>query len=78
MVTNYNSNRRRQSPLTLVAISTGLFLLAVVFSLVGGLGFYVSIALVIMGCFSTIVLGIVREASLKPGVLQARKESEDF
>ena len=47
----------------LVIISTGIFLLAVLFSMIQGIGFYVSLGLLVAGCFSMIVVGILREAS---------------
>lgn len=68
-----NSNRRETS-LALIVISTGIFLLAVLFSMVRGFGLYVSLALLVLGCFSMIGAGILRESQAqKQGVLVSPK-----
>jgi hypothetical protein len=73
MVTAYSS--RKQGTLALAVVSTGLFLLAVVFSLAGSVGFYVSLGLVLLGCFSMIALGIRRDASVGARSIQTEKVS---
>ena len=57
----------------LFIISTGIFLLAVLFSVIQGIGFYVSLGLLVLGCFSMIVVGILRESSSKDGMTIAQK-----
>jgi hypothetical protein len=72
---------RKQMSQGLVIISTGIFLLAVLFSMVRGIGFFVSLGLLVAGCFSMIVVGILRE-SAKDSSLAAQKvsvqESDDI
>jgi hypothetical protein len=57
----------------LFIISTGIFLLAVLFSVIQGIGFYVSLGLLVLGCFSMMVVGILRESSPKDGLLATQK-----
>lgn len=59
---------RKQSTVPMLVISTGLFVLAVLFSLIGGIGFYLSLALVVIGGFSMIIVGMARESNSKTGV----------
>lgn len=59
------SSNRRQLSLVLVVISTGIFLLAVLFSMIQGFGFYVALGLLVLGCFMMIGVGILRESSAK-------------
>ncbi len=54
---------RKQMARVLVIISTGIFILAVLFSMIRGIGFFVSLGLVIAGCFSMITGGILRETT---------------
>jgi hypothetical protein len=54
---------RRQTSLAMIVISTGIFLLAVLFTLIRGFGLYVSLGLLVLGCFSMIIAGIHRETS---------------
>jgi len=56
----------------LVIISTGIFILAVLFSMIRGFGFYVSLGLLIAGSFSMIVGGILRETT-RDGALVGQK-----
>jgi predicted membrane protein len=76
-----NAVNRRQMSQALVIISTGIFLLAVLFSMVRGIGFFVSLGLLVAGCFSMIIVGIMRE-SAKDNSLAAQKvkapESDDI
>lgn len=79
MVTAF-SNRNHSSSALLV-ISTGFFLLAVLFSLIGGDGFYVSLALLVLGCFSMIAVGILHESHSKSAAIAQSSliaEAEDF
>ena len=79
MATAYRS--RNNSSGALIVVSTGFFLLAVLFSLIGGDGFYLSLALLVLGCFSMIVVGIMRESHVKAAAFAAPpaiQESDEF
>ena len=67
-----NATSRKQMSQALVVISTGIFLLAVLFSMIKGIGFFVSLGLLVAGCFSMIIVGIIRE-SAKDSVSAAQK-----
>jgi hypothetical protein len=76
-------NNRKQTSSALLVISTGIFLLAVLFSMVPDIGFYVSLALLVLGCFSMITVGILRETSAKAASLSESQkitvqESDEF
>jgi len=75
MVTTYDA--RRQSSFPLLVISTGFFVLAVLFSIVGGAGFYVSLALLVVGGFSMIAVGMKRDVRAKSIVSNQDNDSED-
>jgi hypothetical protein len=51
----------------MVVISTGIFVLAVLFSMIQGIGFFVSLALLVLGCFGMITVGILRESPKNSG-----------
>lgn len=69
-----SSSNPRQLSLALVVISTGIFLLAVLFSMIQGFGFYIALGLLVLGCFVMIGVGILRESSYprtaKPALAQ--------
>jgi len=64
-----NVLNRKQMAQFLVIISTGIFILAVLFSMVRGFGFYVSLGLLIAGSFSMVVGGILRETTKDAGLV---------
>jgi hypothetical protein len=49
----------------MVSITAGIFILAVLFSMIPGIGLYIALGLLVVGCFSTIALRISRESSSK-------------
>jgi len=61
----------------MVFITTGIFVLAVLFSMIQGIGFYIALGLLVLGCFSTIVVGILRESSSKEQKI-AVQDSDDL
>jgi hypothetical protein len=64
--------------MALVVISTGIFLLAVLFSMIQGFGFYISLGLLVLGCFSMITVGILRESSRESKIIDAQDPDEIF
>ncbi len=81
LLSGSNAANRKKMSRALVVISTGIFLLAVLFSMIRGIGFFVSLGLLVAGCFSMIIVGIMRE-SVKDSPLVTQKisvqESDDL
>ncbi len=68
--------------MALLVISIGIFLLAVLFTMIQGFGLYVSLALLVLGSFSMIIAGILRESTprvaLTPSQKVALKDPDDL
>jgi len=58
-------NNRKRTPLILAVMSASIFILAVLFSAIPSVGFYISLGLVVVGGFTMLVAGIIREATTK-------------
>jgi peptidoglycan/LPS O-acetylase OafA/YrhL len=61
-------NNRKSTPLILAVMSASIFILAVLFSAIPAVGFYISLALVVLGGFTMLIAGMIREASTKKGL----------
>ena len=72
-------NSRNETPLILAVMSASIFILAVLFSAIPTIGFYVSLGLVVIGGFAMLVAGIIREAGVKGELLTVKQSSDaDF
>ena len=66
-------NSRKKIPMILAVMSAAIFILAVLFSAIPSVGFFISLALVVVGGFTMLVAGIIRESGSKRGLLAAQK-----
>ena len=71
-----SQNNRKKTPLILAVMSAAIFILAVLFSAIPSVGLYVSLALVVVGGFTMLVAGIIREAGSKREPVPAQKVTD--
>ena len=71
-----SQSSRKKKPLILAIMSTSIFILAVLFSAIPSIGFYVSLALVVVGGFTMLVAEIIREAAAKRELMIVQKVTD--
>ena len=69
-------NSRRKTPMILAVMSAAIFILAVLFSAIPSIGFYISLGLVVVGGFTMLVAGIIRDSGSKRGLVAAQKVTD--